>query len=74
MRICQNLSAATLLIAYDFLFSFCLAFHREENDTLPENVLIIDVCMYYRVFQNTLKMWDSKENYPKVVVYCDIIY
>ena len=21
--------------------------------------------MYYRVFQKTLKMWDSKENYPK---------
>ena len=19
-------------------------------------------------------MWDSKENYPKVVVYCDILY
>ena len=72
MRICQNLSTATLLSAYVFLFLFCLAFLKEENDTLPENVLIIDVCMFYRVFQKTLKMWDSKENYPKVVVYCDI--
>ena len=74
MGICKHLSAATLLIAYVFLFFFCLAFHKEENDTLPENVLIIDVCMYCRVFQKTLKMWDSKENYPKVVVYCDILY
>ena len=65
MGICQNLSAATLLIAYVFLFLFCLAFHKEKNDTFIENVLIIDVCMYYRVFQKTLKMWDSKESYPK---------
>ena len=65
MGICQNLSAATLLIAYVFLFLFCLAFHKEKNDTFLENVLIIDVCMYYRVFQKTLKMWDSKENYSK---------
>ena len=39
MGICQNLSNATLLIAYVVLFLFCLAFHKEENDILPENVL-----------------------------------
>ena len=33
MGICQSLSAATLLIAYVFLFLFCLAFHKEKNDT-----------------------------------------
>ena len=39
MEICQNLSNATLLISYVFLFLFCLVFHKGENDASPENVL-----------------------------------
>ena len=39
MEICQNLSNATLLIAYVFLFLFCLVLHKGENDASPENVL-----------------------------------
>ena len=41
MGICQNLSNATLLIAYVFLFLFYLAFHKEENDTLPDTLLLM---------------------------------
>ena len=39
METCQNLSNATLLIAYVFLFLFCLVFYKGENDASPENVL-----------------------------------
>ena len=48
MEICQNLSNATLLIAYVFLFLFCLVFQKGENVLTSGNAPILQKLEFFR--------------------------